>query len=371
MSNDSIVPYTLDDYFQSTPFGSVDKAIGNNLWGFNHRQVAGLVPSNKDSYGMTFFVRPQLNLQSDNVRNVRLFYPLLTDQPLSIQRFVRCTLDPRLQAGYLNSQHFSPQFPCELVDNRNAFIPVLSNNLNAISGWPDVIAPTFQSKAGLYQEEYAQVDGVTRNFTSFDITATFRNTRGDPIVYLFYIWLHYQSMVFENLLVPYPDFLAENEIDYMTRIYRLVLDPEKRFVRKIAATGVSFPTSVPVGEFFDYSNDTPFNLQNKDISVRFKCLGAQYQDDILVKEFNATVQIFNPDMSEAKLLLGNTMIKVHPTLLPYFNNRGYPRINPETYELEWYVSGDVFNSRLSVLNNMKSLNQLQDKVINDLKNTGD
>ncbi len=370
MSNDSVVPYTLDDYFQSTPIGSVDKAIGNNLWGFNHRQVPGMVPINKDSYGMTFFVRPQLNLQSDNVRNVRLFYPLLTSNSQSIQRFVRCTLDPRAHVGYVRKSGLIPGLECEFVDPFSAFIPILSNNLNAISGWPDVVSPTFQSKAGLYQEEYAQVDGIVKNYTSFDLSATFRNTRGDPIVYLFYIWLHYQSLVFEGQLVPYPDFIAENEIDYMTRIYRIVLDPEKRFVRKIGATGVSFPTSVPIGEFLDYNNDVPFNLQNKDITVRFKSLGAIYQDDILIKEFNQTVAIFNPLMSEASIANGNAVIKVNPALLVYFNNRGYPRINPNTYELEWYVDGNTFNNRIQILNSMKSTNPLQDKVISDLKTIG-
>ena len=368
MSNDSIIPYTLDDYFQSTPLGSVDKAIGNNLWGFNHRQVPGMVPINKDSYGMTFFVRPQLNLQSDNVRNVRLFYPLLTTNSQSIQRFVRCTLDPRVNVGYVRGKNKAnvPGLDCEFVDPLNAFIPILSNNLNAISGWPDVVSPVFQSKAGLYQEEYAQVDGIVKNYTSFDLTATFRNTRGDPIVYLFYIWLHYQSLVFEGQVVPYPDFIVENEIDYMTRIYRIVLDPEKRFVRKIGATGVSFPTSVPIGEFLDYNNDTPFNLQNKDISVRFKSLGAMYQDDILIKEFNKTVAIFNPFMREENIAAGSYVIKVHPSLLGYFNNRGYPRINPNTYELEWYVTADMFNNRIKTLTAMKATNQLQNQVVNDL-----
>lgn len=95
MANDTIVPYSLDDYFQTTSIGSLDKAIGNNLYGINHRQTPGLVPSNKDTYGLTFFVRPQLNMQSDNIRNMRIFSPLLSSNPLTMQRFVRTTLDPR------------------------------------------------------------------------------------------------------------------------------------------------------------------------------------------------------------------------------------------------------------------------------------
>lgn len=346
--NNSLVPYTLDDYFQSTPLGSIEKAVGNNLFGINHRQMPSLVPINKDSYGLTFFVRPQLNLQSDNVRNYRLFYPLLSSNALSIQRYVRCTLDPRLMygvSGYVDG----PASPLDapFVDPLNPFIPILTNNLNSISGWPDVVSNAFTSKAGVYREEFSMVDDTVKNFSAFDLTATFRNTRGDPIVYMMYIWLHYMAAVFEGTLVPYPDFLVANELDYNTRIYRLVLDQDKRVVRKIAAVGASFPMSVPMGEFFDFSREHPFNTQTSEFSVRFKCNGVMYQDDILVKDFNSTVEIFNPAMRE-KHRTAN-LIKVHPTLLPYFNNRGYPRINPSNYELEWWVDSDLWNSRTAVL----------------------
>ena len=40
----------------------------------------------------------------------------------------------------------------------------------------------------------------------------------------------------------------------------------------------------------------------------------------------------------------SSMTKVPATLLTLFNNRGYPRINYNTYELEWWVSKDLYNS---------------------------
>jgi hypothetical protein len=74
---DSVLDYTIDDFFRTTPVGSIDRAIGNNLYGINHRQVNAILPSNKDMYGMTFFVRPQLNLTTENVANMRNLYSLL------------------------------------------------------------------------------------------------------------------------------------------------------------------------------------------------------------------------------------------------------------------------------------------------------
>ncbi len=347
-----IVPFSLDDYFQQMPIGSVNKALGNNIYGVNHRQIPNMVSSNFDLYGLTFFTRPQLNLQSDNIRNVRQLYSLLTEIDASMQRVVRTTLDPRLMAGYNVSGAsfgtYSVQpISCPVVDPLMAFIPILSNNINSISGWPDIVSPTFTTAAGLYNQAFSQVDGSTKYFESFDLDATFRNTRGDPIIYLFYVWLWYQSMVFEGYMVPYPDFIIENELDYNTRIYRLVLDQTRTYVKKIAATGASFPISVPMGGFFDYDKDKPYNDQNKDFTIRFRCNGVTYQDDILINEFNSTVIIFNQGMSDINR--NNSMIKVNKNLLAYFNNRGYPRINPDTYELEWYVPADLFNNKLNMI----------------------
>lgn len=365
MTNEIVVPYSMDEYFQSGNVGSIDKAIGNNLYGINHRQTPGAVQSNKDTYGLTFFVRPQLNLQADNIRNARIMTPLLSEIELSIQRFVRCSLDPRLIYGYTFNNHSIPPISCPILDNFNCFIPVLTNNLNSISGWPDVVVPTFTSKRGLYQEVYSQVDGIARNLESFDIDATFRNTRGDPILYMFYIWLHYSALVFEGRLVPYIDMITENEIDYNTRIYRLVLDQQKDVVTKIAATGAAFPMSVPVGSFFDYTNEKPFNDQNKDITIRFRCLGFECLDDILVKEFNKSVVQFNKAMADSTRERG--LIKVKKNVLHLFNNRGYPRINPNTYELEWWIDNSLFSQRTKVFieNNLTDPQAQDNEFIGD------
>jgi hypothetical protein len=146
--------------------------------------------------------------------------------------------------------------------------------------------------------------------------------------------------VFEGKQVPYLDYLVENVIDYNTRIYRLVLDVNKDKVKKIAATGASFPISVPTGSFFDFNSETPYSDQNKDISIRFRCMGADYMDDILIREFNQTVSLFNPLMKDA--FRSTNMTQVSRKLLPLFNNRGYARIDESTYSLEWYVENDLF-----------------------------
>ena len=67
----NILDMSLDDLYTSLNIGSIERASANNLYGINHRLIPGVVPSNKDRYGLTFFVRPQLNMSQDNIRNIR------------------------------------------------------------------------------------------------------------------------------------------------------------------------------------------------------------------------------------------------------------------------------------------------------------
>jgi len=350
-----LIDTTLDDIFKSTPLGAITNSIGNVFYGINHRQQAGPVPINKDTYGLTFFTRPQLNLSTQNIRSDRRLTPLLTKEEASIQRIIRCYLDPRLNN---NGSVDSAGITCPFVDAQNAFIPVLTNHMISCTNWPDISIDTFTSKPGAYKEVYSQVDSTFEIYWPYDITVTFRNMIADPITYLFYVWTLYQSLVFQGILVPYPDFLVKNEYDYNTRIYRLVLDNTKKYVQKIGCTGASYPTSVPMGAVFNTDNDGHLNQSNRDIQIQFRTMGACYQDDIIIHEFNSVVEIFNPSMRKNKTENNRDILlkKVDVDMLKLFNNRGYPRIDPDSYELEWYVDkGEYTQTIESVARNIKAL----------------
>lgn len=364
-----VINSSIDQMMASMPIGSVNKAIGNNLYGINFRQTGNPVPRAKDMYGFTFFTRPQLNLTRLNISNYRGFYNLLTDNNVSYQAFTRLMLDPRLQR--------QGKLKCPFVDPNNAFIPILTNNIQSLSGWPDLTVPTYTSASGQYGEEHSIVDGVTNHFESFDLDVTFKNTKGNPLIYFFYTWIKYQTLVFEGILNPYMDMISENEIDYNTRIYRVVLDQQKRYVNYIAATGASFPINVPTGSLFDFNVDTPFNTKNSEVNIRFRSLGFISFEDILKLEFNKTMSIFNLDMrkilehdleeksDELKArsdgtvvyrIPGSNLVKL-PHLLAmsmdtsifsnnFFNvnHRSYPYINLTTNELEWWIDERRFKT---------------------------
>jgi len=324
---------SLNDVFKSTPLGDMRSAIGTTFYGINHRQTPNPVPINVDGYGLVFFTRPQLNLSSGNIRAERKFTQLLSTLPTSIQRIIRCYLDPRLMLT--PGAGLSAPF----VDNQNAFIPLLTNHLLTATGWPDPVQETFTSKPGAYKEVFGFTDSSLEIYSAYDITATFRNMVGDPITQLFYNWLLYKSDVFKGILVPYPDFLVKNEIDYNTSVYRIILDKTKRFVQKIARTGAAEPTTINLGSAFNFDSEKPLNESHDRIEMQFRCYGACYNDPIIVHEFNKVVGIFNPSMRPlaGEKLPRSSMHQVPMASLDYFNCRGYPFIDPDTMELLWFV----------------------------------
>lgn len=331
---------SLDDFFTLTQqLGSSDKAISNNLFGLTNDGVKGVLPENRDSYGMVFFTRPQLNLSKKNVMNVRKMYSLLNNDPSSIHRYVRCMLDPRLNKVKIgNDTEALDTATSVLLNDELAFIPVLTNNIKSMSGWPDIALPTFTSKEGLRKEQWSIGDGAIEIYDSFDIDCTFKNMKDEPITMLMETWVQYIAQVFEGNMSPYMDMIVENEIDYNTRIYRLVLDETKRFVKKIAATGASFPINVPTGKMFDFTDENKYNDQTKELNLRFKCVGAMYNDDILIQEFNKTAGIFDPEVRNLINGRAHNLEKIPESLLSVFNHRGTPLINKNTLELEWWIN---------------------------------
>lgn len=322
---------SLDDFFDYTQtVNDTSKAIANNMYGVNNMMTPSPVPVSKDHYGYAFFTRPQLNLATKNLRNVRKLYSYLTQKDASVHRYIRMMLDPRLR--------YTENLTCPFIDNEMAFIPVLTNNLENMSGWPDIVAPTFNSPEGLRREQWGIVDGSTDIYNAFSIDCSFKNTKDEPIILMMQLWTNYQALVYEGLLSPYNDMIVENEIDYNTRIYRLILDETKTYVKKMSATGSSMPVVDPVGKFYDYQRNENYNMQNKQISLRFESFGAEYNDDILALEFNMTGGIFNSEIRNMINGKPHNLEKVPVGLLGLFNYRCYPYINLDTLELEWYVN---------------------------------
>lgn len=363
---DDVDPDILQKIIQSitakSGYGHLKSAVTATYFGHNHRGVGNPVPVNVDNHGFTFFTRPRLNLSYDNIivdRTFTLMNVLPGQQSSkSVPGAVRAVLDPIGSRGLsrvktvkdtsLKNVWGVKPYQSPLVDPFNPFISILDNNLISISGWPDPFVDTFTTNEGMAKEQFSMADGFSKIYNVFSVTANFRNMIGDPISYLFHIWTQYMAMVHEGVMDPWPDSIVENEIDYNTRIYRLIMDPQRRFVQAIGACGAAFPTGNSLGAKFDFNESHPRNENLDQISIPFQCMGMIYYDPILIKEFNRLMVMYNNGMADA----------YRPTLYhkltvqekPLFNYMGYPRIDPDTMELEWWVTNEMYNQVMAIVN---------------------
>lgn len=313
--------------------GELSTAIANAYYGINYRGYGNPIPINKEQYGLTFFTRPDLRLSYDNCIRHRVLTDLLTTNRWSNQAAVRAWLDPYGQR-YLE-QH------CDLVDSRNPFITILTNNLISLSGFPDPVLDTWTSKPGRKREEFGQVDGSLDIYNRYELQASFRNIDGDPISLLFTVWLRYMSEIFQGHLLPYRRNVLNNRIDYMTRIYRLILDQTRTRVLRIGVANVGFPSAVTIGQFFNFASDKPINQDNDQITVPFTCFGAEYNDPILVDEFNALVFMYNGDLADPTKRVMR-YVRLESWERDVYNYRAYPVINPESMTLDLWVEKEVY-----------------------------
>jgi len=161
------------------------------------------------------------------------FMDLQTDQEAIVFITRPQLLDPRLARS---SKHVKSK----LLYDHQPFIPILTNSLKTISGWPSNTAQTFTTKAGRVKEQTMGVDGTPDTFGVEDLTLTFKNMDQNIIEKIITTWMTYQWNVKNGLAVPYPDMIIRREIDSQCRIYIIVTSPDGT-IRKFANTGVSIP----------------------------------------------------------------------------------------------------------------------------------
>lgn len=304
--------------------------LGLNLLG----TPTGLL-QNTDHYGLVFFTRPSLNLSYDNCILDRTFVPMLTENKKSSLRAIRAYLDP-------DGSRYN--YPSDLVDPKQAFIPILTNLCETLSGWPDPQVDTYESHAGLYREKWAMYDGTIKIYGTYTLNASFKNTANDPISGMFNTWTAYGAYVYDGTMDPSINAIVQRYIDYQTRIYRVVLDSTRTRVQKIACCGVAIPTSNNLGSSFDYDVSKPVNAQLDQINVTFLATGAEYNDPRTIYEFNKVVAIFNRDMNDTRRDKKMRLLKTHEK--QPFNFAAYPRIDPVTMEFQWWVEAAIYQQIL-------------------------
>ncbi len=309
-----------------------NQALHNAAFGMNILGRNAPLLLNTENHGYTFFTKPLFNLSYDNCMVDRRLSMLLREDTDCLERMVRCTLDPWSMTRKDNPIQSSK------VDPLSPFIPILSNNLISLNGWPDFTINMSTTTAGIYRDSMAYVDDVPYQYETYTLQGTYRNVEGDPVTLTHYMWLLAQGLGKEGRTMPYPELVMLNERDYDTRIYRLIMDQTRTYVTRIFACGAATPENAPTGEIANFTGDgseTGSQVISSQLNFSYRANGVTTYDHILIFEFNDLQGDFNSSMKDENR--EQVMHLLFPWEKQYFNYRAYPRINPSNMELEWWV----------------------------------
>lgn len=342
----------IDNIF-AQHMGGIYTAATRVMYGLGIGTNTQPTPMSLDHTGYTFFTKPRMCLNASNCLRDRSLTYLLNADPLTIPRAVRALLDPIGHGNpYLTRVPTGQKYECPLVDPLNPFITLLSNTMVSLSGFPDIDVSTYSSQKGPMGDSWSMYDGVAKYYGDVSLNSQFNNIQGDPLGLMLHSWIVYGTRItWDETMIPYIDSIIDIEKDYETRIYRFLMDPTKTYIQKMACTGAVYPVNTNTGASFDYNAASAINTASNSQSISWKGSGMRYYDPLIAVDFNLTVIQFNPKMGLRHR--HNHYVKVEPEYRAFFRNEGYPWIDLNTGELEWYVSHKRFQDRMKVFNKLR------------------
>lgn len=319
-------------------FGDIDVAIGAAIRNLSIRSQTALTPQNKEQTGLVLFTRPNCYLNDTSCATDRMLAVLMSTNPRSYHSMIRAYLDPLGQRDN-NTDGGPPYIQCDLVDPDNVFMPLLTNTCLELTGWPDPVLDTSDSSPGRRQEVYGITDGIFRIHGKFTLTGVFKNIPRDPVRQILDTWCLYQSNVALGKTFPSLRSIVRKRVNYETRIWRLVLDDNRQFVTRIGCAHRARPLVTDIGRIFDYSSER-HAAEATNVSTQFACYGAEYNDPILLDEFNKTSTYFNVPLRE-KITRNQFFVQLKPSEWQMFDG-AYPLIDIDTNELQWWVTKERY-----------------------------
>lgn len=338
--------HLLEMINRSSGFGGTDTAFTEAISGFNMLHQGLDLPMNREQQGHIFVTRPCLNLSDDNIAQVRelsVFYS--RSGSASWIRAIRDMLDP-MTAN--DNKHGG-----EIFDRRQAFIPIISNLCISASGWPDRVGNTWAMERGIENETMIMNDSGYKIYSQWELSMSLENIIGNPAMKISEALAIYQGAVYLNRMTPHLTNLINNEIDYMMRCYRIMTEPDGTTITGFACNGGMFLSATNIGSMFNYTRDTVFNEDTKQVNLQFDCIGAMYNDPYYMRAFNQTVahEDFCPLMADETR--DTHFVKITPAQRKLFNYRCFPWINLQTVQLEWWVDKAVYNVLTNTMQRME------------------
>lgn len=285
-----ILSSALENSYQYSGFGSAE-SIFEKTWAEIDRYGSRLYTPNKVSSGLVFISRPQLNLNSLNLRMNRFLSMLDTFDPTMIQFAIRASLD-----GYSRKMYYGDLVKrCPFLKATSPWFNILGNTLSDISGSPAKTIETYTSTGGFYSESYSHAIGSDGNKKPIDLQLTFVDPQGGPVMAIFQYWMEYIERVTTGELIPHQHYIEKRRLDYTVSIYRLLLDPSRRYVYGWYKYTGCFPINLPTGAMFDMSRSEYWVEACKNFTVTFRCVvPGKPNDPIAIQEFNMLTEKYCP-----------------------------------------------------------------------------
>lgn len=334
---------TLEAAYRSRGHSDPRVANASVYWGFNYLKTGSQIQKPRINQGYVFFTKPRLRLTYHNLRKDRTFTLLENSDKGSMASIVRAYLDP---VSHLTGKHI-----CDVVNPRNPFITMLSNQCLNLTGWSEIPVDAASSRAGLAGEVHTMADGHAKFYGNSSLSASFENINNDLIGFFFHIWTQYMMHAHKGVMIPYPDDLLHNRINYNTRIYRFLTDLSGEYLVDWNATGAAFPISSSKGQGYDYDKKERMKESFNEVSIQFNVNGYMMLDPYVLKAFNMLILMYNPRM--ANEVRSKYYVKLSPLEKPFFNYHAIPFIELRTAKLTWWVDVNQYKNELLILNGGK------------------
>lgn len=269
--------------FETSGAGGTESQIAQ-VFASHDRFSRSLAPKNAVFSGFTFFTRPRLCLRDWNICHDRKLSVLMTQDTRSIDFAIRCLLDTRFAAENENAGK------CKLFDKGNPFNVPLCNAVRSVTGFNDPMLVTETTEGGFFSEDQTYVIGGDRMARTYDINCMFRDYPGSPILALIDFWTQYMAGLTDGSIQQYADAIDLNRMDYTVSIYRFLMDRTQRNIVRWAKCTGCYPVSPPSGVCFNL-NESEFMVEAaSSINVPFKANRIEYDDPVILKEFNMLVR---------------------------------------------------------------------------------
>lgn len=317
----------MEQNYQAAGAGSFESLYPKIFTRFDRFHKRYYTPNTVYS-GYTFITRPRLCLTSTNLQADRYLQLFNTTNPNTIQFAIRSLLD----TVYSNpAAPRTKQFDqCPFFDPYNPFIPILTNTVQDISGFPSQEITTFTTEGGYFSEDQRFAMGSDRNNKSFDLTLSFTDVEGGLVMSLFKLWMTYIDLVTTGEVLAYTDDIIHRRLNYTVSIYRFLVDPTNRHIEYAAKCTGCFPVNRPTGAMYDVSRAERYVEAAKNFSIQFACNKFEEQDPVILLEFNTLMRRYNPDIhitygSSGHIPTENNYYQIVPYDLNY-NYIGLPYI---------------------------------------------